>query len=454
MNTQTIKNDLFSNFSIKFFGTSALALGAMLASQLANAQVVPYTEELWTGPQNLAVTEINSTSIASWQDTYISRLNYSTPSELENNFGNNPQLRVYSDRHGDARRVLIQFDATELPINELTQQVLLKLPVISSNISEIYAIPVTQSWAEGTCNHHYDCPVVDGATWTDTGNGALWQTPGSNPDGLSFEGNIENDYITFNITELAQSWSNGTQNFGIVIGNIDNWMELRMASSENPDAQPSLVIKDLIVNEVTAVQGLPADGPVQVAAYQGTTDNTISAINWTSLPETLGNFGDADTINLYHNRNDSIRRGLLKFDFYELGISSGEYIYSAKLVLTQVQGNTNHISVQPLNTDWAEGSCIHQYDCANDGANWTESAPGQNWLQAGGDGAGSKVMADLNDGTFTLDVTEHMRQWVSGEALNNGWLIMSEHQWMEARLGSSENPDASVRPKLVIEYLH
>ena len=74
--------------------------------------------------------------------------------------------------------------------------------------------------------------------------------------------------------------------------------------------------------------------------------------------------------------------------------------------------------------------------------------------QPGRDGNGIKVMAEINADAFTFDVTEDVQQWLSGEADNNGWLILSEHQWMETRLGSSEHPDYNARPKLVIEYLH
>ncbi len=385
---------------------------------------------------------IVATQLANWKDTAISALNYSDPAEADANFGANAGMALYSEQGGDLRRVLIQFDLAGLALTDSDYEVLLQIPVLAGGAETALLAPVTMAWEEGNCIDQYQCPVVDGATWSTSDGSNAWQADGGDHNGMAFQGQVIDGQLTFNITELVGQWQQGLANNGVLLAGVPAWSELVLASSENDTAQPSILIRSYRTQELEIQQ---AD------AGKNTFDTSISGIEWTSEPETRGNFGAAQGIWLYNDGEHSVRRGLLQFDLAAL--PAGAQVVSARLDLEVLLGHSAAISVQPVSQAWAEGSCSSQYGCNNDGANWHEAAPGSNWQQVGGDFAAESASAGVVGNSVSLDVTADIQGWLADPASNDGWGLHNLDPWTEILFASSEHPDQNLRPKLSIVFI-
>ena len=118
--------------------------------------------------------------------------------------------------------------------------------------------------------------------------------------------------------------------------------------------------------------------------------------------------------------------------------------------------------------DWEEGE--GKWGEANNGATWHEYdyydhelTETNNWDIPGGD---FDTVTDFGYGTnglvaeavmqenawITFDISSIVQKWISGKMENYGVLIQSINRGNDARFYSSEYPDESLRPKLVVSY--
>lgn len=391
----------------------------------------------------LATRYINASDIGSWQDTFISALDYSTPSEREGNFGGNEGMLLYSEQSGDLRRGLIRFDVAALQLEDNWHRVILRLPILAGGATSTLLAPSVTDWVQGDCLDQYQCQQADGATWDNTGIvDALWQTPGGDLGDSAVQSRINDSWLEFDITSYVQAWLAGEANYGFVLGGGPAWSELILATTDNQVQQPQIAIEEIQVQSVTIQETGAADV---------TRDATISAIDWTAVPETQGNFGAAHGIWLYHDGEMAVRRGLLQFSLDAL--PQGAQIVSARVELSLIFGDTQHISLQRLVQPWQEGSCDSQYECVNDGANWAENIPGGHWQIPGAGNQNGAVAGERVDNLFSFDVTADVQLWIDNPDSNHGWSLLNEHAWSESLLVSSENSSVEARPRLVVSYI-
>ena len=200
-------------------------------------------------------------------------------------------------------------------------------------------------------------------------------------------------------------------------------------------------------------------------------DNTLyesSAIG--ALSNGVGDYLFAGRTNI-----NTLRRGLLKFDFAEL-IPAGAKINSAALTL--------HVSLSPRNvfspsdfglhrvqTDWGEGDSNAfspgglGTGAANGDATWHHTFfSNQFWTNPGGDfDASASATASVGDPGFytwntTANLVSDVQGWVNGPATNFGWLIAGNEnanktaRRFDTRENSEEIGDVSVRPLLQVDF--
>ncbi len=164
------------------------------------------------------------------------------------------------------------------------------------------------------------------------------------------------------------------------------------------------------------------------------------------------------------------RRVLLRFDLTTL--PAGATIDDARLELTVSQTISGAVSVAAhrVTTNWQEGTAetappLPVGQGAPPGPNdptWTLSAfPATAWTTAGGD------FAPIASGAFTLDgvgdypvplsdgMLADVVAWSTTPATNLGWVLVSDETQSPPtakRIGSAENTNAAIRPRLVVEY--
>jgi len=147
-------------------------------------------------------------------------------------------------------------------------------------------------------------------------------------------------------------------------------------------------------------------------------------------------------------------RILIKFDFSS--IPSNATISSAMLYLTtttDISSNTRTKRVYRQKRAWTEtGATWNKYDGTN------------NWQTAGGFGADDCEQTDIgsvsmgaseaNGTEISISLsTSAIREMVSGEFANNGFMVKTDSEVNDAySFASSSNGTSTRRPKLVVEY--
>lgn len=196
----------------------------------------------------------------------------------------------------------------------------------------------------------------------------------------------------------------------------------------------------------------PQPGPFQVS-LSDIEDTYLSGIDWTYIPETVGNFGNDDIIYLYNVNyaSSQIRIGLIKMNLTP--IDSQNQIDRAILHLPVVSGNPTQLKAYEVTANWKEGTCVNQYECTADGTTWISRGPGYgNWATAGGDfNAATAVNGQLSNGEVLFDITNSVNKWVQNPNTNFGLTLRDSNAWEEISLGSSENGTLSLRPYLVVQ---
>ncbi len=202
----------------------------------------------------------------------------------------------------------------------------------------------------------------------------------------------------------------------------------------------------------------------------------LSAIKDTTLyseSNTLSN-GSGGHFFAGTNAGGNIRRGLLAFDIAG-SIPSGSTVTSVVLTLSMSRTSRGEVFVylQPCQTDWGEGTSHASGNegggasVANNDATWLYSRylaanpPGsQFWSNPGGDFAPflSAFASVSGTGTYawgsTATMVSDVQGWLDNPASNHGWIFIGDEKTPRSskRFDSKDNPNASVRPVLVVNY--
>ncbi|MCL6105817.1 MAG: DNRLRE domain-containing protein [Actinobacteria bacterium] len=196
---------------------------------------------------------------------------------------------------------------------------------------------------------------------------------------------------------------------------------------------------------------------------------TASADTWISSAAANQNlnWGVANDIDVGENGAGEARRGILKFDLSSIPI--GSTINSATFSLYesgQMDASTPQLGVYSAFAGklWAEGT--GDGTATGDGATWVsfDGNPADTWTSPGGDGdfnATPSATANALDvssspGWVNWDVTALTQSWVNGTVSNNGVFVKktSGSGAVDYKVfDSADFSDATLRPKLVIEYV-
>ncbi len=189
------------------------------------------------------------------------------------------------------------------------------------------------------------------------------------------------------------------------------------------------------------------------AGFDGVEDTYLSGVEHTAVPETVGNFGAAPQLVVF---DAGVRVALLRFDLagiphdariesatLQLHVESIEYPLDPTLFVHRVVG------------DWAEGTCLNQYECDADGATWETRGPGLgDWDVPGGDYDDLLATVPVADaGRVDVDLTAQVRRWVAGTQANHGVLLRAGRVFANSFvITASEADDAANRPALVVRF--
>ena len=161
-------------------------------------------------------------------------------------------------------------------------------------------------------------------------------------------------------------------------------------------------------------------------------------------------------------------RPLIEFDLSSVSLLPEE-IASARLELYQLStGILNQdmdLSLHAVSRDWEEGGGFAN-NVPGSGASWLNATSAEMWSTPGGDfnasfdfGNGPNGVIDTETLTATtienyhdFDVTTAVQAWLAGDLPNFGFAIQAHGtQFTEYQIASSENSNAAIRPRLIIE---
>ena len=143
-------------------------------------------------------------------------------------------------------RALLAFDLGRVPAGSMVTNARLELyNTNTQNQGNIHIHRLTAPWVEGSCQGS-GC-TADGATWDSTDGVTSWSTLGGDYINTPISTSsllATNTWYSWNITELAQDWADGTNpNYGILLAS-DPGADGEFASSDhaNVNWHPRLII--------------------------------------------------------------------------------------------------------------------------------------------------------------------------------------------------------------------
>jgi hypothetical protein len=182
------------------------------------------------------------------------------------------------------------------------------------------------------------------------------------------------------------------------------------------------------------------DGLFPSLSYAGTRDTYISS------KSTNTNYGNFTEIWIDGSPDYAT---LLKWDVS--AVPAGSIVNSATIELNVTNTSSGTYEVYSLQRAWDELS-----------ATWQQYAAGQNWATAGASNTADRSstvlgsVAPSNMGTYVITLNAAgvaaVQAWVNNPAANHGVLIQDYGISSGADFLSSETPNATQRPKLVINY--
>lgn len=352
---------------------------------------------------------------------------------------------------------------------------------------------ITGSWAGGIYNAAYDFGGDPGVV-----------------DAVSLNGyDPLNDVVRLDVTALVRAWQDGLiANHGIALKiTTGAWNEYLFASSEFGEAsmRPSLVISgrqtagdDSVPPADDAGSGSSdptapdaggetppdADSPTSDPAEPPTepptdpveppTNPPMAVIRHAVMQDTVlsdterpdANLGAAQTLSVFAVDGGGQRSSLLQFDTDAVTLAAGQ---SAFLELHQLDGDWDNapvdVSVFAVDQPWVQGNGDNPW-LPGDGATAISTGLGSNWQRTGGDfdtgtdfgqGPNGVVATQRLDGysadraVIRFDITQLLQAWQSGLPNYGLGLRVTSGFWTEYLFASSDHPDSSLRPALVID---
>jgi hypothetical protein len=178
--------------------------------------------------------------------------------------------------------------------------------------------------------------------------------------------------------------------------------------------------------------------------YTGTSDTYIEAY------ETGVNHGSEEQMTLSNGGN---RTPLLRFSLS--GVPSGIVVKAAQLSLSTTyrwgSATTMSTALHRLLRSWEANQ-----------ATWLNAAAGQPWASPGAFGEGQDLDASPSaqremsayPATYSYNVSGLVRDWLDNPPSNYGMLLRGSGGSCNFKVGSSENVQPNIRPKLVIKYTY
>lgn len=167
-------------------------------------------------------------------------------------------------------------------------------------------------------------------------------------------------------------------------------------------------------------------------------DTWVKHLTWQSSPDTYYNYPDSDTLQALFDNPSWLEESesFIKFDLS--GIPSGAKILSATLKMYGL-GSVNYINEVPT------------FFIGKVGSSW--DAQTVEWLSRPSSSVvlSEEVTQKMTSSWYEMDVTGTVQDWVNGSP-NYGFSLSTSQNTCEVDFCSSNNPDASKRPMLVIIY--
>lgn len=197
---------------------------------------------------------------------------------------------------------------------------------------------------------------------------------------------------------------------------------------------------------------------------------TISALRDTTLYESatgvLGN-GAGQYLHAGTTNQPLLRRALIAFDCATL-LPENALISSVALTMhvSGASALTHNFSLHRVTSAWTEGASDAS---GNEGsgttalagdATWLHaSAPGTNWITAGGDfstiASAARAVGDIGFYTWSsAQLASDVQSWLANPTSEFGWILRGDESapGTTRRFDSSESLDGLFSPSLVIEY--
>ena len=306
------------------------------------------------------------------------------------------------------------------------------------------------------------------ANWTEIG--ATWETMGGNFESstlATIPAQAQSGvWVSFNLTAQVQAWVNGQPNHGILMRSVAEGVHGKYSSREDGGNAPRLevVVSSGQASPVTIRATGELDNGVKrkledkiAVAYQppGTvtlqlgTDPGEDAM----LDSFYGarNYGGADYMQVHDNTTDWKQYPLIRFDLS--GLPPDVAVRSARLELSLRSLNTpGTATVHRVSRGWVEGTLSGGGQA--DGATWFTHDGTNIWTSAGGDFDASVVAETAINGGETWvswEIGQLVERWLAGEP-NYGLMIRPDSALKQARFDSRDDADATLHPKLTIEY--
>ena len=198
---------------------------------------------------------------------------------------------------------------------------------------------------------------------------------------------------------------------------------------------PRVMLDEPVTTTVTFQQG--------VAGYEGMVDTFIASTSSDS------NFSADTRISMY---SDGRYKGLVRFDLSS--IPSQVTVINARLELSiyYLSGSFSSLGVSayPISRPWTIDEVT--WNEAADGEMWGTPGCGNTSIDRSATPAGSVAISGL--GSYQIDVTSAVDNWVTNQETNYGLLVVSQGSpAIQSDHRSSEYGIESVRPKLVVTYV-
>ena len=139
----------------------------------------------------------------------------------------------------NTERMLLEFDLSGVTSSAkiVNANLTLYLDSEGTGTNPISLYRINNSWTEGTGTGQI---TNDGVTWNNRTENNAWDVPGGDFDSrvwATTDVTTAETYYTWDITELVQSWINGTYpNYGIVLYGVNGHGQWHFPSSENTNA--------------------------------------------------------------------------------------------------------------------------------------------------------------------------------------------------------------------------